>query len=85
VEEHDSDVANCTPEGMTRFRTLCERALAAAGLHYSEGSRVWTAYRDFEDAILPTLEDATEEVRFVSPRKRNRSFATFGGLMCAVG
>lgn len=62
IEEHDADVASCVPEGMARFRALCETALAAAGLHYSEGSRVWTAYRDFEDAVLPTLEDASEEV-----------------------
>ncbi len=55
-------VAQCTPPGITKMRALCERALAAAGLHFTEGGKVWEAYREFEQALLISMVEASQEV-----------------------
>jgi hypothetical protein len=44
------------------MRALCERALAAAGLHFTEGGKVWEAYREFEQALLISMVEASHEV-----------------------
>ncbi|KAK1274923.1 Heterogeneous nuclear ribonucleoprotein 1 [Acorus gramineus] len=61
VEEHDPLVSQCTPVGLTKMRDLFERALTAAGLHIIEGNKIWEAFREFEQAILLTIEDANSE------------------------
>uniref|UniRef100_A0A8C7VJR0 Spliceosome associated factor 3, U4/U6 recycling protein n=1 Tax=Oncorhynchus mykiss TaxID=8022 RepID=A0A8C7VJR0_ONCMY len=44
------------PGGMEKVRSIFERALTAVGLHMTKGATVWEAYREFENAILATLE-----------------------------
>ncbi|XXG39422.1 hypothetical protein AAC387_Pa01g0384 [Persea americana] len=58
VQEHDREVSQCTPAGILKMRDLFERALTAAGLHVIEGSKIWEAYREFEQAIFFTIDDA---------------------------
>lgn len=45
VQQLDPAVQEGTKEGVAAFRALCEEALTAAGLHISEGSRLWSIYR----------------------------------------
>uniref|UniRef100_A0AAY5EUB9 RRM domain-containing protein n=1 Tax=Electrophorus electricus TaxID=8005 RepID=A0AAY5EUB9_ELEEL len=42
--------------GMDRARAIFERALTAVGLHMTKGAALWEAYREFEIAILSTLQ-----------------------------
>lgn len=63
VQEHDREVSQCTPAGILKMRDLFERALTAAGLHVSDGSKIWEAYREFEQAIFFTIDDADSGVR----------------------
>ena len=37
-------------------RDVLERALTAAGLHVSKGALLWTAYREYEMAVLAGLQ-----------------------------
>lgn len=62
VEDQDVNVAQCSEEGLTKMRNLCERALSAAGLHVTEGAKIWEAYREFEQAVLLAFGDTNEEV-----------------------
>jgi len=39
-------------ENSTECRVLCERAIAAMGLHVTEGHLIWDAYREFELELL---------------------------------
>ncbi|TVU43694.1 hypothetical protein EJB05_10182 [Eragrostis curvula] len=61
VEEHDQSVAQCSPAGLSKMRELFERAITAGGLHVTEGSKIWAAYREYEMAILITISDGNEE------------------------
>lgn len=45
-----------SPGGMEKVRFIFERALTAVGLHMTKGSTVWEAYREFENAILSTVQ-----------------------------
>ncbi|KAL3858472.1 hypothetical protein ACJMK2_013061 [Sinanodonta woodiana] len=42
-------------DGIKRVRDVFEQALMAAGLHVTQGSSLWEAYREFENAILAGL------------------------------
>ncbi|XP_072520466.1 squamous cell carcinoma antigen recognized by T-cells 3 [Salminus brasiliensis] len=42
--------------GIDRVRSIFERALTAVGLHMTKGAALWEAYREFEIAILSTLQ-----------------------------
>ena len=42
---------------VARRRQLYERALSVAGLHFTDGRKIWAAYRAFE---LSQLETATK-------------------------
>ncbi|CAB1319885.1 unnamed protein product [Coregonus sp. 'balchen'] len=44
------------PGGMEKVRSIFERALTAVGLHMTKGATVWEAYREFENAILVTVQ-----------------------------
>ncbi|KAI4889382.1 hypothetical protein NFI96_034070 [Prochilodus magdalenae] len=44
--------------GIDRVRSIFERALTAVGLHMTKGAALWEAYREFEIAILSTLQPA---------------------------
>ncbi|XP_051200677.1 uncharacterized protein [Lolium perenne] len=60
VEEHDQSVSQCTQSGLSKMRDLYERAITAGGLHVTEGSKLWEAYREYEMAIL-TMSDGNDE------------------------
>ncbi|XP_040272553.1 squamous cell carcinoma antigen recognized by T-cells 3 [Bufo bufo] len=42
--------------GIAKVRGIFERALTAVGLHMTKGSSIWDAYREFENAILGTIQ-----------------------------
>lgn len=63
VQEHNQSVSQCLPSGISKMRNLFEHALTAAGLHIAEGNKIWEAYREFEQAILLTIDDNNNEVR----------------------
>uniref|UniRef100_A0AAQ6AGF6 Spliceosome associated factor 3, U4/U6 recycling protein n=1 Tax=Amphiprion ocellaris TaxID=80972 RepID=A0AAQ6AGF6_AMPOC len=45
-----------SPGGIDRVRAIFERAVTAVGLHMTKGQTVWEAYREFENAILSTVQ-----------------------------
>ncbi|KAL5993200.1 hypothetical protein ACLOJK_014123 [Asimina triloba] len=63
VQEHDQSVSQCTADGISKMRDLFERAVTAVGLHVVEGSNIFEAYREFEQAILLTIDDNSIEER----------------------
>ncbi|TSW89613.1 Squamous cell carcinoma antigen recognized by T-cells 3 [Bagarius yarrelli] len=42
--------------GIDQVRSIFERALTAVGLHMTKGAALWEAFREFEIAILSTLQ-----------------------------
>ncbi|KAM4577241.1 squamous cell carcinoma antigen recognized by T-cells 3 isoform 2-T2 [Odontesthes bonariensis] len=44
------------PGGIDKARAIFERAVTAVGLHMTKGQTVWEAYREFENAILSTVQ-----------------------------
>lgn len=56
-------VHQCSPAGISKARDLFESALAAAGLHVAQGSKIWEAYRQYEQAILLTIDETDVQVR----------------------
>ncbi|XP_051551810.1 squamous cell carcinoma antigen recognized by T-cells 3-like isoform X1 [Myxocyprinus asiaticus] len=42
--------------GIDRVRSIFERALTEVGLHVTKGSSIWEAYREFEIAIVSTVQ-----------------------------
>lgn len=63
VQEYDPLVHECSANGISKARNLFERAVVAAGLHVAEGSRIYEAYREFEEAIALTIEETDSESR----------------------
>eukprot|EP00252_Welwitschia_mirabilis_P019730 TRINITY_DN4649_c0_g1_i2.p1 TRINITY_DN4649_c0_g1~~TRINITY_DN4649_c0_g1_i2.p1 ORF type:complete len:822 (+),score=189.82 TRINITY_DN4649_c0_g1_i2:143-2608(+) len=63
IQEHDESVLHCTQEGLEKMRNLFERAIPHAGLHVTEGGCLWTAYRKFEDAVLITMDESSDELK----------------------
>ncbi|KAF3340792.1 squamous cell carcinoma antigen recognized by T-cells 3 [Carex littledalei] len=62
VQERDESVLQCSPNGATKMRELLERAITVAGFHVTEGNKIWEAYREYEQALLLTIdEENTEE------------------------
>ncbi|KAK2837273.1 hypothetical protein Q5P01_014485 [Channa striata] len=45
-----------SPGGIDKVRSIFERAVTAVGLHVPKGQAVWDAYREFENAILSTVQ-----------------------------
>ncbi|XP_046872792.1 squamous cell carcinoma antigen recognized by T-cells 3 isoform X1 [Hypomesus transpacificus] len=45
-----------SPGGIEKVRGIFERALTAVGLHMTKGATVWDAFREFENAILSTVQ-----------------------------
>ncbi|CAB1414272.1 unnamed protein product [Pleuronectes platessa] len=45
-----------SPGGIDKVRSIFERAVTAVGLHMNKGQTVWEAYREFENAILSTVQ-----------------------------
>ncbi|XP_066465740.1 squamous cell carcinoma antigen recognized by T-cells 3 isoform X2 [Tiliqua scincoides] len=48
--------------GIEKVRSVFERALTAVGLHVIKGAAIWEAYREFENAILETVQPAAGSV-----------------------
>ncbi|MED6206455.1 hypothetical protein PIB30_026784 [Stylosanthes scabra] len=57
LQELDPIVQQRLPAGISKARDLFERALTAAGLHVAEGSKIWEAYRQYEQDILLTIDE----------------------------
>lgn len=45
-----------SPGGIDKVRSIFERAVTAVGLHMTQGQTLWEAYREFENAILSTVQ-----------------------------
>lgn len=45
-----------SPGGIDKVRSIFERGVTAVGLHMTKGQTVWEAYREFENAILSTVQ-----------------------------
>ena len=60
---------------MSQIRSIMERALSAVGLHVVQGSHLWEAYREIENAILMTLQVIFESVTKYSIYKCLHAFA----------
>lgn len=67
VQENDPSVRECSVVGVSKARNLFERALTAAGLHVTEGNKIWEAYREFEQAIYQTIDASDAAVRIPCP------------------
>ncbi|CAI9765278.1 unnamed protein product [Fraxinus pennsylvanica] len=63
VQEYDTSVRECSTIGISKARNLFERAITAAGLHVAEGCSIWELYREFEQAIVLTIEETDSEAR----------------------
>ncbi|XP_077164084.1 spliceosome associated factor 3, U4/U6 recycling protein isoform X2 [Paroedura picta] len=48
--------------GMEKVRSIFERALTAVGLHVTKGAAIWEAFREFENAILETVQPAAGSI-----------------------
>ncbi|XP_027353606.1 squamous cell carcinoma antigen recognized by T-cells 3 isoform X2 [Abrus precatorius] len=63
VLEFDPMVHQCSPTGILKARDLFESALTAAGLHVVEGSKIWEAYRQYEQSILLTINETDTQAK----------------------
>lgn len=45
-----------SPGGIDKVRSIFERAVTAVGLHMTKGQTLWEAYREFENAVLSTMQ-----------------------------
>ncbi|XP_026541321.1 squamous cell carcinoma antigen recognized by T-cells 3 [Notechis scutatus] len=48
--------------GIARVRAILERAIIEVGLHVTKGAAIWETYREFENAILATMQPALDSV-----------------------
>lgn len=48
-------------EGIVRAREVHEKAIIACGLHVSQGSLIWDAYKEFEGALLSMMASSGSE------------------------
>lgn len=62
IQKYDPSVREFLPTGISKTRDLFERAIIAGGLHVAEGSKVWEAYRSFEEAVLNSMDETDLEV-----------------------
>ncbi|OMO65610.1 hypothetical protein COLO4_31114 [Corchorus olitorius] len=63
VQEHDPKVRECSADGISKARNLFERAITAAAIHVSQGSEIWDAYTQFEQAILLTIDQSDNQAK----------------------
>nr|GEX20093.1 squamous cell carcinoma antigen recognized by T-cells 3 [Tanacetum cinerariifolium] len=72
IQKYDSSVHECSITGISKARDLFERALIACGLHVTEGSKIWEAYRSYEEAILSKMNETDlESMKIQIQRIRN--------------
>ena len=58
VQEHNPKVRECSADGISKARNLFERAVTAAAVHVAQGSQIWEAYTQFEQAVLLTIDQS---------------------------
>ncbi|KAJ9174854.1 hypothetical protein P3X46_013455 [Hevea brasiliensis] len=63
IQECDPLVRECSSDGISKARNIFERAITAAGLHVAEGNKIWEEYREFEQALLCTIEEADTKAK----------------------
>lgn len=63
LQECDPSVRECSSAAISKARNVFERALTAAGLHVAEGNKIWEGYREFEQALLCTIEEADTKAK----------------------
>ncbi|KAL5713159.1 hypothetical protein ACHQM5_015264 [Ranunculus cassubicifolius] len=61
VQERDPVARDGSPVGISKIRDLFEPAIPAAGLHVTEGARIWEAYIKFEQNVLQNIDDKLTE------------------------
>lgn len=71
MQEYDPSVREFSPDGIAKARNLFDRVITAAGLHVAEGSKIWEAYREFEQAIVRTIDEISIKVRIYNIYIRN--------------
>ncbi|XP_010448584.1 PREDICTED: squamous cell carcinoma antigen recognized by T-cells 3-like [Camelina sativa] len=59
--ESDPSVHGYTSDGISKMRSLFERAIPAAGVHVTEGNRIWEGYKAFEEGVLAAIVEADVE------------------------
>uniref|UniRef100_A0A166I0D0 RRM domain-containing protein n=1 Tax=Daucus carota subsp. sativus TaxID=79200 RepID=A0A166I0D0_DAUCS len=74
VQDYDPFVREGSPTGISKLRNLFERALTAAGLHITEGFKIWEAYRKFELALLDTMDKTDIESRGIQVQRIRNIF-----------
>ncbi|KDP40896.1 hypothetical protein JCGZ_24895 [Jatropha curcas] len=63
VQKCDVSVREHSADGISKARNVFERALTAAGLHVAEGNKIWERYREFEQAILYTIDETDTKAK----------------------
>ncbi|KAL1222530.1 Pre-mRNA-processing factor 39-1 [Cardamine amara subsp. amara] len=63
LREFDPSVHGYTSDGISKMRSLFELAIPAAGFHVTEGNRIWEGYREFEQGVLDSIDEADVEER----------------------
>lgn len=63
VQEYDPMVRDRATSRIKKGRDLFERALTAAGLHFTEAEKLWEAYREFEKSIYQSIDETDTQVR----------------------
>ncbi|CAL1385168.1 unnamed protein product [Linum trigynum] len=63
IQECDPSVRECSPDGISKARNVFDRALTAGGLHVAEGNKIWEAYREFEEAVMYTIDDKDSKAK----------------------
>ncbi|XP_078148417.1 uncharacterized protein LOC144543849 [Carex rostrata] len=61
VQEHDESVLQCSPSGATKMRELLKRAIIVAGFHVTEESKIWEAYKDYDQLLHLTIDEKNTE------------------------
>ncbi|KAF3781356.1 Squamous cell carcinoma antigen recognized by T-cells 3 [Nymphaea thermarum] len=61
IQEYNESVSKLTIDGVAKMRDLFEQALTSGGLHVAEGSKIWDAYREFEQAYHLAIDEADAE------------------------
>ncbi|XP_022940021.1 squamous cell carcinoma antigen recognized by T-cells 3 [Cucurbita moschata] len=63
VQEYDPMVRDRATSRIKKARDLFERALTAAGLHFTEAEKLWEAYREFEKSIYQSIDETDTQAK----------------------
>lgn len=76
----DPEVLSQSEIGVSSARRLCERALHAGGLHWSQGTQLWSAYIGFEQVLysmsIKRSQDQEDRIRRLYLRQLEIPFKT---------